>query len=121
MGLIPGQTSSTQLHANPLLEGALHWLHANIDGFNPSRRSSEPALFGGIRLAELTLLCMCLRRVPAYSGLDQVGQLLRFVVPIYTEPVFRDRLFRNADEFPAHAMLTAALVACGAIDGPRYL
>jgi hypothetical protein len=109
-----------RVHRSKVLLGALDWLERNQLQFDPLKKHDGITPFNEIPLVELAVLCMCVKRQPAYSNLAPIDRLLDFIVGIYHRPAFRERLFRNPEEFVSHALLTVALSVGGAIEGRRH-
>jgi hypothetical protein len=105
---------------DPLAQGALEWLGANLDRFNPiggqdEREDAEKHK----AFIELSVLIWRLRREPRMAGNAQLERLLDFVAAVFAIEPFRERLVRVDDLFITYALLYAVLHEAGRIDDSR--
>lgn len=76
--------------------------------------------FRELPLVELSLLAMCLSRGDQRWAVDRLRGWFDFALPIFGDPRFRERRFREPEKMVPHMLLAIALERCGLLPREAY-
>lgn len=103
-----------------LVNSSLDWLDGHIAFFKPNIVEKTSGVTDRKALVELAFVSMYLKRLESYANDARIDRFLEVVLDIYSEPVFKESIFRRPDLFLSQIYLDAILRATGLLDDPSH-